>query len=137
MRLDPSPAQSSEPEMTMACAGVSGCSEIAPNVLASIPVEFTESGSRGVLTLASFGRQPEIELLCDQAIEMGQSYEIAPVLPEWEGSLPGITAECTKVLLEELTHQVRMRITKPTDEFLSLLSPGSERVVTKPLRKKA
>jgi hypothetical protein len=107
-----------------------------PRVLASIPVEVSELGGRAMLIGAELGVTAELELIADHPGLVDQIYHVVPVVPELDAIQQPVKAICQATLTEGSIHLIRLRLTETAPDLLALLSPGSERIASRPLRKK-
>jgi len=129
---DSSPPAAEESTLTPDLARAIGC-----KVLASIPVEIPELDAKAILVAAQLSIRLELDLLSDRPAEAGAKVHLLPVIPEWETSITPTEAICLSSVSEECVHQICLRIDRPSRELFALLSPGTERLASQPLRKKS
>jgi adenylate cyclase len=106
-------------------------------VLASIPVQIPGLSARAMIVAALLSGTTELELVSDRAGDVGATYSIAPAAPEL--NTPAATAEviCEATRMEDQHCVMRMRVIHAEGDFLGLVSPGTERLADRPLRKKS
>ncbi|MBI3467063.1 MAG: GAF domain-containing protein, partial [Planctomycetes bacterium] len=106
-------------------------------LLTHIPVELPELGARGILVAALLDGSIEVDVLIDRPGTAGQVYQLVPLLPEWEGACSPAEAACLASIPDKQTHLVKLELSALTRELKAVLSPGSEQLATRSLRKKA